>query len=300
MNRNHKFACPHCEKSFVSKTKLTAHAQIHSDNTANGACDMNDSQIINCDKNDLDRASEKEGQELGDNHLCSPEPEDMEDGGKTLDEISEELPLPRQQEREVGTICFKCRTEFRTETENRSHIALPHPFDCNHCELHFRSEPRLRYHSVICHDTEDQIQADCTVCNSRFPEIPDFLNHIETEHKHGCDECSSRFVDLISLERHGELSHPVDLSCKLCRMDFKSNQSGYRDHQRTSHKFECHICDKKYIKVNHLLKHLELDHDSADLTCTLCRAVFGDFGPELESHLKVKILFLLLVFYWFF
>ena len=281
----HRFGCTSCPKKFTSAERLNVHAWGSHQAELNKEFQCSYCQTEFTNKDGSTRILEFE------EHIFTNHKVDCKKGGIRVTEdenhVFSSVELPSEEALEhIDPICNKCGIEFESQNLIRSHSKLPHPFDCSDCDLHFISEPRLRFHTIISHEAEDQIKTDCTVCGGRFTEIPEYLQHWETPHSQPCEKCELKFIDVSSLNKHERTAHPIVLVCVECKLDFTGEPDEYSDHTELIHKIHCYICELKFVKSLHLKKHIQSEHKDEELKCKMCEQSFGDFWQQLEAHLK--------------
>ena len=281
----HTFGCTSCPKKFTSAERLNVHAwgSHQTELDQEFKCSFCQIEFTNKDGNTRILEFEK--------HISTVHKLECKKCGIRFTEdethVCSSVELPSVEALEhIDPICNKCGIEFESQNLIRSHSKLPHPFDCSDCDLHFISEPRLRFHTIISHEAEDQIKTDCTVCGASFTEIPEYLQHWETPHSQPCEKCELKFIDVSNLNKHERTVHPIVLVCVECKLDFTGDPDEYSDHTELIHKIHCYICELKFVKSLQLKKHMQSEHKDEELKCKMCEQSFGDFWQQLEAHLK--------------
>ena len=281
----HTFGCTSCPKKFTSAERLNVHAWGSHQTELDQEFKCSFCQIEFTNKDGNTRILEFEKHISTDHKVECKKCEIRFTEDETHVCSSVELPSVEVLEH-IDPICNKCGIEFESQNLIRSHSKLPHPFDCSDCDLHFISEPRLRFHTIISHEAEDQIKTDCTVCGASFTEIPEYLQHWETPHSQPCEKCELKFIDVSNLNKHERTVHPIVLVCVECKLDFTGDPDEYSDHTELIHKIHCYICELKFVKSLQLKKHMQSEHKDEELKCKMCEQSFGDFWQQLEAHLK--------------
>lgn len=165
----------------------------------------------------------------------------------------------------------------------------------------------------------------CIVCNTRFPNKPEFDIHAKTHKKIPCMICKKVCLTGLRLLSHMRNMHsdrPKNLPCDMCHKMFATRNSLWV-HKKTIHRdkwdllcsqcgygtnskemfeehlqkagenhagFKCDACDKEYANQQNLDKHIQLYH--VDHHCKYCNKEYSNRNNLLRhiqrSHGKQK------------
>ena len=112
--------------------------------------------------------------------------------------------------------------------ENMENVSLKPTLQCDKCECSYTSVGYLKTHMKKKHGEELEIK---------------------------CQRCSKTFTDRYNLERHAENCNNIN-KCKMCEFECEDLE------ELTKHKSwhtTCHICNKDFIFVSKLKRHMTTD-----------------------------------------
>ncbi|XP_055605445.1 uncharacterized protein LOC129753637 [Uranotaenia lowii] len=216
--------------------------------------------------------------------------------------------------------CPVCRKSFQSVSNRNSHLQLhdDHIYECELCDLTFKSRAYLKRHSKTVHTTAnhscDQCDATftstvkyeyhlkkheplkkfrCSYCTKSFLQQHHLLNHerVHTgKEPYLCNVCGKAFRHEPSFRTHLKIHDDArQYVCKLCSKSFVQ-RSTYLQHvakHRNDRSFQCEQCGKKFVQRAALIIHFKT-HSVLALESTINQKEIGDthskFGPNLKSE----------------
>ena len=159
-----------------------------------------------------------------------------------------------------------------------NHVKSKHQgitYECEHCQLTFKSKDGLRDHIKIKH-TLDCNEYKCEECEyvtrGRGANLERHIAAIHRKEKFLCDQCSFKTTVKSELKKH-----VCRLSCR--KRDFKANWKKERKlHYRNDHTME---------EQSELLQHPILSKQQGKLSCSQC-SYRTNFGGNLRLHISEK------------
>ena len=169
---------------------------------------------------------------------------------------------------------------------------------CQTCDLKFLNERVLNYHNRRAHKL-----LECSLCYTSYTEIKHLRQHQHSFHKGDksllhrkiepcelkfkCQTCEQGFVREHILQHHIKIRHPEQSEkyCNLCytivRCSINVHKSKIHsdlteaNHKKELLKFNCSLCDKKFVTENSVIYHKIIKHgDLKGAFCKLCQVSF--------------------------
>lgn len=229
-------------------------------------------------------------------------------------------------------ICFYCSTEihdyveFRNHTKSHGKCSIKNTamkklkgnglainvdvseIACELCEQQFKSlevvvehllnEHGLNYDKEIYSEILEYrlIDLRCTQCDMQFEAFKPLASHLNKYHplnSYICHHCGRNFNKKRDIMSHINSYHRLGgYICKQCGFECKS-RSDLRKHTAHTHLTRCHVCGVKFMYLNKLFKHVELEHpNDNNKSCGYCMKEFHT-TVGLKQHLmkcKVRLL----------
>ncbi|KAF7279150.1 hypothetical protein GWI33_007562 [Rhynchophorus ferrugineus] len=175
-------------------------------------------------------------------------------------------------------------------------------FECNYCEIRFRTEILLDIHKLE-HDPElslEQTNHVCPQCQRKFPTRRQLVLHVSShalpkkiakDESVRCMVCYKLFAHRERLQKH-MLVHGSDdvkpLQCKNCKKRFLTN-SALSCHLKTHYigqkNFECPICNEGFDHVLKLKLHVPKHAHNNQYTCPYCKKTFKKYSI-IRKHIR--------------
>ena len=194
------FSCPHCNKKYISISKMESHKLTHT---------------MIPDSTNEDNAQRKD-LEMD----CVDEPVDeLESNIKSENKKTFECPECNRR------FCNKNEFEKHKQAHNIVDLSL-RPFNCSQCLKRFTEYRSLKIHELI-HSGRKPFQ--CSVCGKKFTQVGHLKRHekIHTGDKpFSCSKCDKKFIERKGVIVH-ERTHTGDrpFSCSKCDKRFTTNQN---------------------------------------------------------------------------
>jgi len=121
----------------------------------------------------------------------------------------------------------------------------------------------------------------CTDCGRLMKSKSGYVEHVKNVHSknpdlYKCTECDKAFKQRGNLKSH-MLSHSLEkkYSCKICLQSFKypDQLSKHKNQQHVhNHVFACLHCDKKFVRMYELKRHMQVYHSGLVYVCDICKS----------------------------
>ena len=160
------------------------------------------------------------------------------------------------------------------------------------------SNPQLKRHFKLKHDTNQSEKLKCDKCDYETPHSNYMKSHA---YKHGkqkpyhCDQCEKSYRTMSELNLHKVNAHTERnaFPCKSCSKEFKTakglNYHVTNEHSSTNENeiewFECDICDEYKSKQKDLLYiHKKIHKTDNEIECEICGIKL--VKTEVKQHMK--------------
>jgi len=117
-----------------------------------------------------------------------------------------------------------------------------HPYQCEICDMLFKSIELLSDHQKTLHDNNRQFA--CRYCSKRFNDKYNMRKHVLIhvgEKRHKCQFCDKAFLRKDHLRSHLQTHYNRKFGCKVCGKSFKTIEL-YQRHAKT-HKNNDHLAE---------------------------------------------------------
>jgi len=186
------------------------------------------------------------------------------------------------------------------------------------CERHVKNKHSKQLPKTVRKHVEKPVE--CLTCNKTFSNLANLKRHekihVEISPDIQCDICCKNFSRKDNLFQHRERVHKLfnintdamkpeseqtSYQCKMCDADFGPNQDALVNHildkvckkrndfleVNEEGRIECNVCDKTYIEMNSLRKHIRSEHQpgNSSVSCDLCGKIYADMS-SLTRHLN--------------
>lgn len=175
--------------------------------------------------------------------------------------------------------CNFCNLSFRTKPGLSIHIKFKHEkpakaHSCDICSREFKDNNTLKHHIRTHLNDEEKYAFECHICGKKVVNKYSLKHHIEAIHegrkKHFCHLCGKSFANKSNLRSH-LISHTTEnVICNICGGKFKnliSLQSHKKLHKNEARIFPCQKCEKTFYNRNHLARHMSAHTDEKMFKC---------------------------------
>ncbi|XP_073966297.1 uncharacterized protein isoform X2 [Choristoneura fumiferana] len=210
--------------------------------------------------------------------------------------------------------CYDCvlgfNHRFKLENHMNKHSPSAGPAECPVCHVRCRDE-----HALVAHKRRHRVRSlaklrnhmknhaerqKCELCGKTFRDRTSLRTHLfihRGEKEYSCPHCAKKFLFKKAMEVH-LITHsaPAQLYCLECDMTFK-NRMSYYQHKKynlkhidpAKLKYECPLCDKKFLKAVRLEEHNFAVHlKVTPIRCTMQDCDFAcSSRPVLRTHIRM-------------
>lgn len=128
----------------------------------------------------------------------------------------------------------------------------------------------------------DKIWYSCTMCNAKFPFMPNARTHVRTQHLRpklfACSICNRSYRSQNDLERHSKVHIERPYQCEMCHRRFDTNEKlkihFAGQHEGRERRFQCGNCDKMFLTMQHLKQHVLIHSEDYTYRCEICNKGF--------------------------
>ena len=151
-------------------------------------------------------------------------------------------------------------------------------YQCGICKESFEDYHPYKSH-LKNHDDEKVYRCVVNGCGECFPNVEDYVDHI-TSHQnmeYKCYACPDKFTDLNDLNLH-QFTHLTDrdtrehqvFECSKCKNKYSSQTALDHHIESTDHSYSCAVCNKPFLSLRLLRKHMSMYHSESTLSCDIC------------------------------
>ncbi|XP_075711382.1 zinc finger protein 710 isoform X2 [Rhinoderma darwinii] len=189
--------------------------------------------------------------------------------------------------------CEVCNKAFTQTSHLKRHMLLHtdiKPYSCRFCGRGFAYPSELKAHEVKHENGRCHV---CVECGLDFATLTQLKRHISSHQgptMYQCIECNKSFHYRSQLQNHMLKHQNVrPFVCKECGMEF--SQIHHLKQHSLTHKgvkeFKCEVCGKSFNRMYNLLGHMHLHAGYKPFKCPYCSSKFNLKG-NLSRHMKVK------------
>ncbi|ELR56802.1 Zinc finger protein 710 [Bos mutus] len=274
-------SCPHCSKLFKQPSHLQTHLLTHQGTRPHKCqvCQKAFTQTSHLKRHMLLHSEVKPYS----CHFC----------GRGLAYPSELKAHEVKHESGRCHVCVECGLDFSTLTQLKRHLAShqgPTLYQCLECDKSFHYRSQLQNHMLKHQNVRPFV---CTECGMEFSQIHHLKQHSLT-HKgvkeFKCEVCGREFTLQANMKRHMLIHTSVrPYQCHICFKTFVQKQT-LKTHMIVHSPvkpFKCKVCGKSFNRMYNLLGHMHLHAGSKPFKCPYCSSKFNLKG-NLSRHMKVK------------
>lgn len=205
--------------------------------------------------------------------------------------------LQHMNEHYQNFFCDICGAGFANEVSISNHSKMHETgrFKCRYCPVIFEFERIRENHEIKLHNTRERT---CKICNEVFINRYKKRVHCIKVHKAKtkvtsvpCGACGKQYNCSWRLKKHIRQEHLMERNykCDLCDKAFLL-LSGLKKHMLVhsdAKKFECDDCDKKFKTKYALIVHMRTHTNEKPFKCDVCKQRFTQ-KIGLKSHKWAK------------
>lgn len=260
--------CCHCSEQFDNSSKLVAHSAVH-----NARQDTNDKDVCSVctiaysvHLRDMSKPNETnikvEIVEVGEGEYDEAEEYVIgTDDDEEMEMAYDDTDVEEENSTEIF-ICNHCFVYFTTTKSLKLHMKRYHihleQYKCDRCKnskVYTRGQD-IRKHMRIHHDAE-------IVDVSRFAqknsvEVVPKRNESFSSSSYGCLPCDKTYIRKQDIIKHMRTVHNKD---NINPNQYKSNPMRLEFTTKMRDIYKCEICTDRFLKVDHLLDHMDKTHD---------------------------------------
>uniref|UniRef100_A0A8C8RJS6 Zinc finger protein 710 n=1 Tax=Pelusios castaneus TaxID=367368 RepID=A0A8C8RJS6_9SAUR len=274
-------SCPHCSKLFKQPSHLQTHLLTHQ-GTRPHKCEV-------CSKAFTQTSHLKRHMLLH----TDVKPYSCRFCGRGFAYPSELKAHEVKHENGRCHVCVECGLDFSTLTQLKRHLSThqgPTLYQCLECSKSFHYRSQLQNHMLKHQNVRPFV---CTECGMEFSQIHHLKQHSLT-HKgvkeFKCEVCGREFTLQANMKRHMLIHTSVrPYQCHVCFKTFVQKQT-LKTHMIVHSPvkpFKCKVCGKSFNRMYNLLGHMHLHAGSKPFKCPYCSSKFNLKG-NLSRHMKVK------------
>lgn len=204
--------------------------------------------------------------------------------------------------------CFMCERSFDSELKLQSHLKVHSDvnLDKSSPSQTTISKPHISQKHVKRKDdiTPEQSQTEsadkkvfiCEVCGAIFKSSSSMKTHrfLHEERKFECDVCKKRFHRKDVLQEHLRVHQDANFPCSICGKKYKTKKSLYVHSliHKGSKRFACGECGKEFFQKGNLFKHVQTHTSERMYVCEYCEKSFSSkeyFNIHVLTHTQGKI-----------
>ncbi|KAM9532648.1 zinc finger protein 710 [Guaruba guarouba] len=274
-------SCPHCSKLFKQPSHLQTHLLTHQGTRPHkcGVCSKAFTQTSHLKRHMLLHSDIK--------------PYSCRFCGRGFAYPSELKAHEVKHESGRCHVCVECGLDFSTLTQLKRHLSThqgPTLYQCLECSKSFHYRSQLQNHMLKHQNVRPFV---CTECGMEFSQIHHLKQHSLT-HKgvkeFKCEVCGREFTLQANMKRHMLIHTSVrPYQCHICFKTFVQKQT-LKTHMIVHSPvkpFKCKVCGKSFNRMYNLLGHMHLHAGSKPFKCPYCSSKFNLKG-NLSRHMKVK------------
>ncbi|KAM4747975.1 zinc finger protein 710 [Rhinophrynus dorsalis] len=274
-------SCPHCNKLFKQPSHLQTHLLTHQ-GTRPHKCEV-------CNKAFTQTSHLKRHMLLH----SDIKPYSCRFCGRGFAYPSELKAHEVKHENGRCHVCVECGLDFATLTQLKRHISShqgPTLYQCMECNKSFHYRSQLQNHMLKHQNVRPFV---CKECGMEFSQIHHLKQHSLT-HKgvkeFKCEVCGREFTLHANMKRHMLIHASVrPFQCHICFKTFVQKQT-LKTHMIVHSPvkpFKCKVCGKSFNRMYNLLGHMHLHAGYKPFKCPYCSSKFNLKG-NLSRHMKVK------------
>ncbi|XP_041444181.1 zinc finger protein 710 isoform X1 [Xenopus laevis] len=274
-------SCPHCNKLFKQPSHLQTHLLTHQ-GTRPHKCEV-------CNKAFTQTSHLKRHMLLH----TDIKPYSCRFCGRGFAYPSELKAHEVKHENGRCHVCVECGLDFATLTQLKRHISShqgPTLYQCTECNKSFHYRSQLQNHMLKHQNVRPFV---CKECGMEFSQIHHLKQHSLT-HKgvkeFKCEVCGREFTLHANMKRHMLIHASVrPFQCHICFKTFVQKQT-LKTHMIVHSPvkpFKCKVCGKSFNRMYNLLGHMHLHAGYKPFKCPYCSSKFNLKG-NLSRHMKVK------------
>ena len=161
--------------------------------------------------------------------------------------------------------------------------------ECSTCRNTFYNEANLKRHLRL-HE-ENPLDFPCDICGKKFTRKDNLFRHRERLHK----------LFNINFDAMQPDSKQLSFQCKMCSADFGASKDAFESHivmevckkreksvtVNIEGRIECDLCDKTFVEMSNLKRHINLKHSSRQQTntCDKCDKTYTNIS-SLKRHVN--------------
>ncbi|XP_041968389.1 zinc finger protein 28-like isoform X11 [Aricia agestis] len=179
----------------------------------------------------------------------------------------------------TNAACQLCEVPFSSVDHMREH-AIEHGFDLN-----------LSYSDGILPFRLDN-PWKCVLCDIDHNNYLKLYEHMNCHYQNYiCSTCGKAFMDALRLRKHTELHVIGNFPCKVCNLVFprrRTRDSHARNFHKKGPRYECPLCNLRFVGYYHRMKHLKDVHDQKETSykCLHCDLSFKTSGMR-SRHVRL-------------
>ena len=193
------------------------------------------------------------------------------------------LSLPKSEAKQkkhsppLKKMCPECGLNVYNLTNHIIGVHGNEKHECPHCQLVFKTKPRLDKHVKWVHE-----KTPCELCGELVGNLSRHMINVHEDQKHQCPHCQAVFKSKDQLQKHNKRVHEKT-PCEQCG-ELVGNLSRHMASIHSQEKIPCPHCHLVFRSKDQLKKHIAWTHDKVQ--CEQCGDMVGK--GKMQRHITSK------------